>query len=170
MLSTADLFLKEGECMRLPRTLPFLTAVAIGVGCTGTASAPDIAGVRAAITGLRTAVNAADSATFFALLTDDFEVLPPGAEPLRGADARALFRGLFTESTPTLDPFTNEELQVSGDSGVQRYSFRLTVQPKAGGGATTEAGSGIHVWRRGSDGRWHLWKDIWTNPPAAAKS
>jgi len=156
--------------MRPPRTLALLTAIAIGAGCTGTASAPDISGVRAAINGLRTAVNAADSATFFALLTDDFEVLPPGAEPLRGAEARTLFRGLFTESTPTLDPFTNEELEVNGDLGVQRYSFRLTLQPKAAGAATTEVGSGIHVWRRGSDGRWHLWKDIWTNPPAPTKS
>jgi ketosteroid isomerase-like protein len=27
-------------------------------------------------------------------------------------------------------------------------------------------GSGLHVWQRMADGRWHVVKDIWTNPPA----
>jgi ketosteroid isomerase-like protein len=73
---------------------------------------------------------------------------------------------LFAPNAASLEPFAREELQVSGDMAMQRYSFRLTIQP-AGGAPSTEAGSGLHVWQRGADGRWRLLKDIWTSPAVA---
>ena len=152
-----------------------LTALALGTmpawtACAHSPSTPDATGVRTAIADLRTAVNAGNSAAFFQLLADDFEVLPPGAEPLKGDNARGLFRDLFTQSSPTLDPFTNEEVQVDGDLAVQRYSFRLTLRPKGGGAPTAEVGSGLHIWRRDTARKWRLWKDIWTEPAPVAKS
>lgn len=156
--------------MRLLTTMGFVSAVATAMACRPTPSLPDVAGVRVAIGDLRTAVNGGDSTAFFELLADDFEVLPPGAEPLKGDAARALFRDLFTQSSPTLDPFASEEIQVDGDLAVQRYSFRLTLRPKAGGAPTTEVGSGLHIWRRVAPGKWRLWKDIWTEPAPAPKA
>ena len=155
--------------MRAFRVLGFAGAVCALTACVTTRPVPDTSGVRAAIDDLRNAVNRGDSTAFFQLLTDDVEVFPPGAEPLKGDAARNLFRDLFTQS-PTLDHFTNEEIQVDGDIAVQRYSFRVTLRPKAGGAPTTEAGSGLHVWRRGTGARWQLWKDIWTEPAPAPKS
>jgi ketosteroid isomerase-like protein len=155
--------------MRLVATIGLAGAVTVWTACAPKPPAPDLAGVRAAIGDLSTAVNAGDSTAFFQILATDFEVLPPGAEPLKADAARGLFRELFTQSSPTLDPFTNEEIQVDGDLAVQRYSFRLTLRPKAGGPPATEAGSGLHIWRRVA-GKWHLWKDIWTEPAPAPKS
>ena len=157
--------------MRLPSLIALVTATAIGTGCAGPPTpAADAAGARTAINNLRAAVNAGDTTAFFRLTADDFEVFPPGVEPLKGAAARDIFRGLFAESSPSLEPFSNEELEVSGDWAMQRYSFRLTLRPKAGGTATTEAGSGLHIWRRGADGQWRLAKDIWTVPAASRGS
>ncbi len=150
------------------RTMALAAAVVLTAACRAPA-APDVAGVRAAINELRTAINAGDSTAFLALLTDDFEVLPPASEPLAAPASQSLFRTLFRESSPTLDPFSNEQLQVDGNLAVQRYSFRLTLRPKVGGTPTSETGSGLHVWRRAA-GRWKLWKDIWTAPPAPARS
>ena len=156
--------------MRLLTTLALAGYVAVSSACTGNRPPPDVSGVRDAIGALGTAVNGGDSTAFFELLATDFEVFPPGAEPLKGDAARAMFRDMFTQTSPSLEPFTNEEIQVDGDLAVQRYSFRLTLRPKAGGALATESGSGLHVWRRVADGNWRLWKDIWTEPGPAKDS
>jgi ketosteroid isomerase-like protein len=152
--------------MRTYSLFACFTLVAAGGCAPSHGASEDIAGVRSAIEALRTAINAGDSAAFFALLADDIEVFPPGAEPARGAAARELFHGLFAPNAASLEPFAREELQVSGNLAVQRYSFRLTIRP-AGGAPSTEAGSGLHVWQRGADDHWRLLKDIWTSPPVA---
>jgi ketosteroid isomerase-like protein len=139
--------------------LASLLAACAGAGSSST-------DVQAAIEHLRSSLNSGDSTAFFALLAEDVEVFPPGVVPLRGSAARDLFRGLFTEATANLAPFTSQELTVSGAWAIQRYSFRLTTTPKAGGASTTEAGSGLHVWHRGAGGQWQIAKDIWTSPTA----
>ena len=157
--------------MRPSSLLVLVAAIGIGTACARRVAIPeDASGVRAAITALRAAVNAGDTTAFFLLTADGFEVFPPGTEPLKAESARGLFRGLFAESSLSLEPFSNEEITVSGDLAMQRYSFHLTLQPKTGGAATTEAGSGLHIWRRGTDGRWRLAKDIWTEPAASQGS
>ena len=155
--------------MRLLKLAGLVAAAVIGGACSRPPTiTPDASGVRAAITGLREAVNAGDTTAFFQLTADDFEVFPPGSEPLKGPAARELFRGLFAESFPSLAPFSAEEIEVAGNLAMQRYSFALTLRPKSGGAATTESGSGLHIWRRDAEGRWRLAKDIWTSPPPSA--
>jgi ketosteroid isomerase-like protein len=150
--------------------IAMLVACAALAGCTGrTSSAPDIAGARLAGEQFRTAMNAADTTAFFRLLADDLELLPPAATPISGSAAHDVFRGVFKQFAATLDPLTQEEWIVEDDVAVQRYSFRLTLRPKASGQAVTQNGSGVHVWRRSVDGQWRLAKDIWTVVPVATK-
>jgi hypothetical protein len=52
------------------------------------------------------------------LLAPDLEVFAPGAQPVRGPEARAFFRPLFTQVKPDFGPFTNEELTLSGDIAI----------------------------------------------------
>jgi len=131
-----------------------------------TAEAPDReAELRSAIATFRTALNSGDSVAFFGLLAPDLEVFAPGARPIRGDEARASFRPLFTGVKAEISPFTDEEITVSGDIAVQRHSFTLSTTPRSGGPGTTSMGSGLHVWKRTPDGRWQIVKDIWTSPP-----
>jgi ketosteroid isomerase-like protein len=146
--------------MRQCTAFGLAVAAAASLACGARSSVPDVRGVHDAIASSRSATNNGDTSAFFGLLENDFEFFPPGAEPLRGDAARAILRDLFSQSSLSLEPYTNEEIQVDGDLAVQRYSFRLTLTPRAGGAPTTETGSGLHVWRRGSDGKWRLWKDI----------
>ena len=150
------------------RTVPiFALTLAASVGCASSATSTREAELRSAIATFRTALNSGDSASFFALLAPDLEVLAPGAHPIRGSEARESFRPLFTQVKPDIGPFTNEEITLSGDVAIQRHSYRLSTTPKAGGAATTVVGSGLHVWKRTPDGRWQIVKDIWTTPPAS---
>jgi ketosteroid isomerase-like protein len=136
------------------------------VGCAHSETSTHEAELRSAIATFRTALNSGDSASFFALLAPDLEVLAPGARPIRGPAARESFRPLFTQVTPDIGPFTNEEITLSGDIAIQRHSYRLSTTPKSGGPVTTVVGSGLHIWKRMPDGRWQIVKDIWTNPSA----
>ena len=150
------------------RSIPIATlGLAASLGCAQSEASTREAELRGAITTFRTALNSGDSASFFGLLAPDLEVLAPGAHPVRGAAARESFRPLFTQVKPDIGPFTNEEITLIGDVAIQRHTYRLATTPKAGGPVTTVNGSGLHVWKRTSDGRWQIVKDIWTTPPAS---
>lgn len=144
-----------------------LLVLAVGAGCANSDVPAGEARLRAAIGAFRTALNGGDSVAFFGLLAPDLEVFAPGARPLRGAEAHASFRPLFTQVKAEISPFTNEEITVSGDIAVQRHSFTLSTTPRSGGPTSTSMGSGLHIWKRAPDGRWQIVKDIWTNPPAS---
>ena len=147
--------------------LMFTLTLAASAGCAGSAPPDRGAELRSSIASFRTALNSGDSASFFGLLAPDLEVLAPGARPIRGDEARASFRPLFTLVKPDIGPFTNEEITLSGDIAIQRHSYRLSTTPNAGGPVTTVNGSGLHVWRRTPGGRWQIVKDIWTLPPTS---
>ena len=139
--------------------------LAVAVGCaTRATSSTGEAELRSAIADFRKALNSGDSASFFGLLASDLEVLAPGTQPIRGVEARESFRPLFTQLKPEIAPFTNEEITVSGDVAIQRYSYQLSTTPRSGGPITTVTGSGLHIWKRTPEGQWQLVKDIWTNP------
>jgi ketosteroid isomerase-like protein len=140
--------------------------LAAGLGGANAEPAMREAELRSAIASFRTALNSGDANAFLGLLAPDLEVLAPGAHPLRGAAAHESFLPLLTQLQAHIGPFTNEEITISGDIAIQRHSFQLSTAPKSGGPVTTVAGSGLHVWKRTSDGRWQIVKDIWTNPPA----
>ena len=58
---------------------------------------------------------------------------------------------------------------VSGDLAVHRFTGELTLTPKAGGDAVTEAIKGLHVLRKQADGTWKITQDVWnTDRPAPA--
>jgi ketosteroid isomerase-like protein len=145
----------------------FTVILAASVGCAKRATSNGEAELRAAIANFRQALNSGDSASFFGLLASDLEVFAPGAQPIRGLEARAYFRPLFTQVKPDIGPFTNEELTVIGDVAIQRHSYQLSTTPTSGGAVKTVTGSGLHIWKRTPDGRWQIIKDIWTNPAAS---
>ena len=138
--------------------------IAATLGCATRATSSGEAELRSAIADFRQALNSGDSTSFFGLLASDLEVLAPGTQPIRGLEARESFRPLFTQLKAEIAPFTNEEITVSGDIAIQRYSYQLSTSPRSGGPVTAVTGSGLHIWKKTSEGQWQLVKDIWTNP------
>ena len=141
--------------------------LAASVGCAKPETPTREAELRSAIASFRQALNSGDSVSFFGLLASDLEVFAPGVQPIRGPEAREYFRPLFTQVTPDIGPFTNEEITVIGDIAIQRHSYQLSTTPKSGGAVRTVTGSGLHIWKRTPDGRWQIVKDIWTTPSAS---
>lgn len=120
-------------------------------------------GVRRAIADLRDAVNTGDAPRIYQITADDFEMMPPGQTALSGTGAREFLSGIVTQFNAELKPFTNEEIVVSGEWAFQRYTYELTLTPKAGGSPATQRGDGIHMFHRDAAGSWRLAKDIFTS-------
>ena len=155
--------------MKVFVSLAFLAAVTSG--CQSASASPpmpapsDLQAVSEVIAAYRISVNAGDIERLLAIASDDLEVIPPGEQALKGAAAHQLLRGLLNQFTIQLQPFTDEEIVVSGDWAFQRYTYELSLKPKAGGDSVVERGHGIHIFRREADGSWRLVKDFFSSVP-----
>ena len=113
------------------------------------------------------AANANDPDAMAGLVAEQFEMIPPGAQPAAGAEGLDFLRSFFEQSQLDLECETTE-LVVSGDLAFQRYVYRQKLTPKSGGEPQTEQGHGIHLLQRQRDGSWKFTKDIWTTVPQSA--
>ena len=93
----------------------------------------DIQSVKNAINELRDDVNAGDINKLLKVASEDLEMISPGEPPLTGTDAHQFLRSLLEQFRAELTPFSNEEIVVSGDCAFQRYTYELSLTPKAGG-------------------------------------
>ncbi len=132
------------------------------------APAADVEADRAAIEAVREAEEAAAVAgsvdDFMALFADDAVFLQPNGPQAAGADAmREVMEGFMEASKIEFNRYDTEEVLVSGDLAVERYSAEWTLTPKAGGDPVTEGVKGIHVMERQADGSWKIVYDVWNS-------
>lgn len=101
------------------------------------------------------------------LYTDDAVVMPQNSEPVAGTDAiRAWWEHGKELRLSRLDLETTD-LEVSGDFGVETGRYTVTLQPDTTAAPITDRGNYLVVWKRDSDGRWKLHRDIFnTSLPA----
>ena len=109
-------------------------------------SSSNRAAVEAAISEWNEAANANDPARFFAVVSDDMEMIPPGESPVCGKDAHEMLNGFFEGFYLGLDGKTLE-LTIADDLAVRRYQYELTLTPKGGGDPEVMKGQGIHSLR-----------------------
>lgn len=122
--------------------------------------------VQRVIADWRNAVNAGDLDRILQITADDFEIMLPGQSALSGGSAREFLKGFVTQFSANLQPFANEEIIVSGNWAIQRYTYHLTLTPNGGGDPIIECGDGFHIFRLERDGSWRLVKDISTSVSA----
>ena len=126
--------------------------------------AADTAAVKSVIEQYIGAANANNPDGLLSFVCDDVEAIPPEQAPVSGADAHQLYRSFFEPYHFAFDSKTTE-LIVSGDWALRRYSYDITLTPKAGGDPIKMLGYGLHVFRRVQDGTWCVAKDFWNSVP-----
>lgn len=115
--------------------------------------------VRASHAAFIDAVNAADLERVLALMTEDIVLINPGAPPF-GRDAfPAGFRGGH-EAFELCCTSVIEEVVVVGDVAYTRCHDTLALKPRDGGEPSAMAGYRISIYRRQTDGRWLLARDM----------
>ena len=123
----------------------------------------DRAVIRRITAELLAAVNASDPGRLLALWADDGVLMPPNRPAVHGRAAlEQYFRERFS-STRFRFSFTSSDLQLAGDVAFERLAYTASAWPAGGGRPVTDAGKGLHVYRRRSDGAWKLALDIWNS-------
>jgi uncharacterized protein (TIGR02246 family) len=114
-------------------------------------------------------VNSLENGDFEAWLdlhADDVVFVPPGGKISIGkAELREWGKSSF-ENFDMKDAETVDEVLVSGDLAVIRYSYITEFTPKSGGDATSAVGRGFVVFKRQDDGEWRIARHIWNAPPS----
>lgn len=109
------------------------------------------------------AVNAGDLEAFVDLYADDVVRFPPDAEPVVGREAvRAMEQSWLTENELHAEAPTEGGF-VAGDRAVAWGSFRIRQTVRATGETFGYGGRWMSVYRRGDDGTWRIWREIWND-------
>jgi uncharacterized protein (TIGR02246 family) len=107
------------------------------------------------------AVNAGDLTRLLTLVAEDVVFLTPGQAPF----GRESFSSNFMAAHQQMRIYCASELEevvVVGEVAYTRSRDTLSVTPRAGGKAAQLAGRRMTVYRKQSDGRWLLSRDVHT--------
>jgi ketosteroid isomerase-like protein len=147
----------------------------LALGCARTTPAVDAAADEQAINAVRGREVAAFSAgsvdSVLAVLTSDAVLMPPN-EPMRtGPEAIRTWLQNIASQFSVDARYTDVQVSVAGDWGIERYVGVLRLTPKTSGPVVEERVKGIHIYRRQADGSWRIAQDVWNSdgpPPASA--
>jgi uncharacterized protein (TIGR02246 family) len=112
-------------------------------------------------------LNAGDGEGWAALFTQDGVQMPPNAPANVGIESiRGFSQGLLSLFRVEFS-LTVDEVRIAGDWAFERGAYRITLHPKAGGGAMGDNGKYITIYERPAGGGWGVARDIWNsdNPP-----
>ena len=119
----------------------------------------------AANAGFAADFNSGNADGVAARYTEDGAVLPPDAPRTDGRSAIAAFwKGAIDAGLNNIT-LTTVEVEASGDVAYEVGGFSLDAPDKSGA-VTTLKGKYLVVWKKGSDGAWRLYRDIWNADPA----
>ena len=109
------------------------------------------------------AINSNNVDSMMTMFTDDVIFLTAHSAPVIGkAAVRSWIEGYVGAYTTHWDKTANEFV-VSGDYAYERYTYKSTDTPKAGGAVVEDTGWGVIVWHRDADGKWRVARDAFAS-------
>jgi uncharacterized protein (TIGR02246 family) len=129
-------------------------------------SAADSDAIRALNQRLAAVSSAGDLPRWLDLFTDEMVLLPPlpaGQPALVGKEALAAWAQTAFRSFVIDETIMTDEVQLFGDLGFTRGTYRSTATPKAGGESHHVSGRFLFVVRRLPDGSWRYLRGIWNS-------
>ena len=121
----------------------------------------DLARIGEARAGLATALRSDDLPGILAELAEEHITMAPDVPALSNDEALAAWHQERIQGFKTAIQFTTEDIRLVGDYGIERWSSRMTLTPRAGGDEIESRGKGLWVWQREADGSWKLLWSIW---------
>ena len=122
----------------------------------------------------RQAVESADIPGYVSVLHPEVRLLPPGAEPIVGADNYAGFlEPVFAAAVYRIEVVQPPSVEVFGDVALAEYEYVIHLQLKNAGVGVDQPGAltaertsarYIDVLRREADGRWAVYRHAWQDP------
>ena len=142
----------------LALTGSIVTALALA-GCACSTCRTSDAGAHDAFGSYVAAINSNNLDTLTAMFTDDVVFMAPGSPPIVGKAAVRDWCAGYLDAFITHWDKTSVEMVVDGDHAWERYSYRSTDTPRAGGDPVSGTGWGLVIYRREADGVWRVARD-----------
>ena len=158
------------------RVFGILALAALCAGC-GTPASQPVAGAAApdsaaylAHEAYVTAINSNSLDSLLAMLTDDVVFLAAHEPVMVGKAAVRPWLEAYYKAYRTHWDKPVQEFVVSGDWAFERYSYKSTDTPLAGGPVVEDTGWGLVVYHHDHDGKWRVARDAFgPDHPAAAR-
>ncbi len=112
-----------------------------------------------------TAIESGDADSYFSLLSDDAQFMPPNIASKTGDDLRRWLSDFLQQVTIKYIEYAHRETVIREDLACHSYACRWTATPKSGGPPTSMAFKGMHVLRRQPGGSWKIARSIWNTDP-----
>jgi uncharacterized protein (TIGR02246 family) len=106
------------------------------------------------------AFNGGDADAAAEARADDSKQLAPGAPPAVGRDAIRESIRAFQRMSPQLE-LQSVDVLVEGNVAIETGTWSVKLQTTDG--PLEDGGPAVRVWRRGTDGVWRLYRDIWNS-------
>jgi ketosteroid isomerase-like protein len=143
--------------------------LAVLVACTApspqpaTSTASIDATARKAFDNYVAAINSNNLDSLMGMLTDSVVFLSPNEPALVGKAAVRPWGDAYLKAYHIHWDKTSQEFTMAGEWAFERYSYRSTDTPRAGGAAAQDAGKGLVIYHRDPDGKWRVARDAWSS-------
>lgn len=116
-----------------------------------------------------TAINSNSADALMGMLMEDVVYQSPHEAELVGkAAVKPWVEGYFGAYNSKWEK-TSKEFVQAGDWAFERYSYKSTDTPKAGGADVTDTGKGLVIYHKDADGKWRVARDAWSTDLPIAK-
>jgi ketosteroid isomerase-like protein len=134
------------------------------------ANAPEDTTAHLAHEAYTTAINSNNLDSLTGMFTDDVVFLAAHAPPIVGKPAVRKWAQDYLDAFTTHWDKTLQEFEVAGQWAFERYSYKSTDTPKAGGAAVQDTGWGLVIYHHDADGKWRVARDAFgTDTPLPPK-
>ena len=115
-----------------------------------------------------TAINSNNLDSLSEMFTEDVVFLAAHSPPIIGKPAVREWAKGYLEAFTTHWDKKSEEFEVAGEWAFERYSYKSTDTPKAGGAPVEDTGWGLVIYHHDPDGKWRVARDAFSTEAALA--
>ena len=113
-----------------------------------------------------TAINSNNLDSLAEMFTEDVVFLAAHSPPIVGKPAVREWAKAYYDAFTTHWDKTNQEFKVAGEWAFERYSYKSTDTPKAGGTPIEDRGWGLVIYHHDTDGKWRVARDAFSTESA----
>lgn len=111
------------------------------------------------------AIEACDLDRYLSLLSQDAVFMPQNQTIKTGDELKPWLLAFLDRVSVRYTRFDHGETTVRDDLAIHTYTCAWTATPKPAGEPRSAAFKGMHVLRRGPDGKWRIAVHIWNTDP-----
>jgi len=126
-------------------------------------SQSDIEAIKAVMTEYVSGYESRDPSRFLEVFTKDAVRMQPNGPAIVGSKAIRDYYEEWFEKESLDVKLTSNEIRVSGDWAFAWGSYEAKVTSISDGASRTDLGKWLNVFKRGDDGSWRFYRNIWNS-------